>query len=191
MNKQIEGDVSSLAKLKKWIKKIEKMGAKDDTKITFVVTDLATNMGGIRRLVHTGRFQKEESMSKLLPIGYSLDLKYKCPKCDNEFWLSQAEAKTKGFKFVCGACEECSNIEPLRVSKVLYDKLDELKQSPKHDLQNALGDKQLAALRGTYTDSEIKGACVKIQKFKSFTQEDIKKIIQLIEDTNYEEQFNL
>lgn len=35
------------------------------------------------------------------PIDYDIHIKYKCPKCDQEHWLSYLQASTKNFKVVC------------------------------------------------------------------------------------------
>jgi len=35
------------------------------------------------------------------PIDYDIHIKYKCPKCNQEHWLSYLQASTKTFKVVC------------------------------------------------------------------------------------------
>ena len=35
------------------------------------------------------------------PIDYDIHIKYKCPKCSQEHWLSYLQSSTKNFKVVC------------------------------------------------------------------------------------------
>lgn len=35
------------------------------------------------------------------PIEYDINIKYQCPQCQEDHWLSYQEASTKGFKTVC------------------------------------------------------------------------------------------
>lgn len=49
------------------------------------------------------------------PIELDLHLKYRCPDCGDDHWLSMLEAKTKGFKIVCS----CGMIiHPKRLQKI-------------------------------------------------------------------------
>lgn len=49
------------------------------------------------------------------PIDIDAHLKYRCPQCGYDYWISLREAKTKDFKIVC----DCKTVfKPKRVKKV-------------------------------------------------------------------------
>ena len=52
----------------------------------------------------------------LKPIDHDVHLKYRCPECSIDHWLSLREAQTSGFIIVC----ECSNVFKVRtVDKIV------------------------------------------------------------------------
>lgn len=49
------------------------------------------------------------------PIDIDAHLKYRCPKCGYDYWISLREAKTKNFKIVC----DCKTVfEPKMIKKI-------------------------------------------------------------------------
>ena len=63
---------------------------------------------------------------RLRPIDQDVHLKYRCPKCSVDHWLSMKETQTKGFRIVC----DCGEI--LRVK--LVEKIDIIyQQTPKKE----------------------------------------------------------
>src|SRR5690606_23122306 len=53
----------------------------------------------------------KNSTQKIKPVGYNVDLKYQCPQCGSDHWITQQEAKTTGFRIVC--CNKQMVIEPV------------------------------------------------------------------------------
>jgi hypothetical protein len=50
----------------------------------------------------------------LKPIDYDVHLKYRCPSCSQDHWLSLKQCQTKGFKVVC----DCNEVfKPKRIDK--------------------------------------------------------------------------
>ena len=49
------------------------------------------------------------------PIDIEAHLKYRCPECGYDYWISLAEAQTKNFKIVC----DCKTVfRPKRIKKI-------------------------------------------------------------------------
>lgn len=69
----------------------------------------------------------------LKPIDHDVHLKYRCPECSIDHWLSLREAQTDGFIIVC----ECSNVFKVRtVDKIVVKYKDKkikrsIKEEPK------------------------------------------------------------
>ncbi len=73
----------------------------------------------------------KNSTLKIKPVGYSVDLKYQCPVCSSDLWVTKEEAKTDGFKIVC--CGKALELEPVRKFTLHVDFKDqpEVKKQPK------------------------------------------------------------
>ena len=54
-------------------------------------------------------------MTTLRPNKLDAHLRYTCPKCNTHRWLSQVEAETPGYKFVCTECRSVYQLEPVIV----------------------------------------------------------------------------
>lgn len=94
-------------------------------------------------------------MSKsLIPVGRSVDLRYECPKCETEIWLSEKEASVDGFKIVCGMCGAVHQIEAVEI-KVRAVRIKKL--AGEGAIAGKL-DPALSALTGLYKVSDIQAA---------------------------------
>ena len=70
------------------------------------------------------------------PISCDIQFKYKCPKCQSEYWLTQQEVKTKGFKIACCHTITIDMVKKIHIS-VDYLSQDEI-DSIVQDSYNAL-----------------------------------------------------
>lgn len=62
------------------------------------------------------------------PIDYDLYLKYRCPSCPTEHWISLKEAKTKGYRIVCD-CDTVFKVKLIEKIQIVYaDKQEKVKQ---------------------------------------------------------------
>lgn len=64
---------------------------------------------------------KPKKIKNLKPIELNLHIKYKCPKCDVEHWLSLDEAKTKEYITVC-YCKTKLKVKPIKSIRIVYSK---------------------------------------------------------------------
>lgn len=111
---------------------------------------------------------------RLLPIGRSIDLRYECPNCNSSIWLSEKEGGTKGFKVSCPLCDRIHDIEAVTLS---------VRVTPLAKLEDSIWtNNELVVLATMYKRSWIEEAVKKLGKFKRFTEDDIKKIVLLIEE---------
>lgn len=64
---------------------------------------------------------KTKKIKNLKPIELNLHLKYKCPECDVEHWLSLDETKTKEYVTVC-YCKTKLKVRPIKSIRIVYSK---------------------------------------------------------------------
>lgn len=64
------------------------------------------------------------------PIEIDLHLKYRCPECGQDHWLSQAESQTKKFKIVC-VCGLIFRPKRLKKIKLVYSQAKKSVKIPK------------------------------------------------------------
>lgn len=111
---------------------------------------------------------------RLLPVGRSIDLRYECHICNSSIWLSEKESGTNGFKVICPLCQHTHEIEPVIAS---------VRVTPLTKLEDSIWtNNELVVLATMYKRSWIEEAVKKLGKFKRFTEDDIKKIVLLIEE---------
>ena len=68
---------------------------------------------------------KTKKIKNLKPIDCVADLKYRCPNCGLDHWVSLKEAKTTGFIIVCD-CDTLLKVKPIKSVNITY--LEEAKQ---------------------------------------------------------------
>jgi hypothetical protein len=56
---------------------------------------------------------------RLKPIDQDVHLKYRCPKCSVDHWLSIRETQTKGFRIVCD-CGEILKVKLVEKIEIIY-----------------------------------------------------------------------
>lgn len=56
---------------------------------------------------------------RLRPIDQDVHLKYRCPKCSVDHWLSIRETQTKGFRIVCD-CGEILKVKLIEKIEIVY-----------------------------------------------------------------------
>lgn len=135
------------------------------------------------------------------PIDLEAHLKYRCPKCGYEYWISLTEAQTKNFKIVCD-CKTVFRPKRIKKVKILYEsktskqsanttdsipvenKQEEIKSSdviiktepPVRLISNTLRDKCVAVLvTYGFTKTEAKDLIV-----KSYSESNIEDPILLV-----------
>ena len=54
--------------------------------------------------------EKENPKKSPKPTEYDIHIKYRCPQCQQDHWLSYQQASTKGFKTVC-FCEHVFQVK--------------------------------------------------------------------------------
>lgn len=59
---------------------------------------------------------------RLRPIDQDIHLKYRCPKCSVDHWLSMKETQTKGFKIVCD-CGEILRVKLVEKIDIIYQQI--------------------------------------------------------------------
>lgn len=92
------------------------------------------------------------------PIEIDAHIRYKCPKCDNDFWISLAEARTKNFKIVC----DCKTVfQPKRIKK----------------LRIIYSSKQQTHVQADQIDHVLKNKCVKALQKYGFEQTEAEDLI--------------
>jgi len=56
---------------------------------------------------------------RLRPIDQDVHLKYRCPKCSSDHWISMKEAQTKGYRIVCD-CNEILRVKLVEKNEIIY-----------------------------------------------------------------------
>jgi len=69
---------------------------------------------------------KIKKIKNLKPIELNLHIKYKCPQCDVEHWLSLDEAKTKEYITIC-YCKTKLKVRPIKSIRIIYSKSESTK----------------------------------------------------------------
>lgn len=59
---------------------------------------------------------------RLRPIDQDVHLKYRCPKCSSDHWISIKEAQTKGFRIVCD-CNEILKVKLVEKNEIIYSQV--------------------------------------------------------------------
>lgn len=77
---------------------------------------------------------KTKKIKNLKPIELNLHLKYRCPECDVEHWLSLDEAKTKEYVIVC-YCKIKLKVKPIKSIRIVYSKSGSSKPKPQKESQ--------------------------------------------------------
>lgn len=113
--------------------------------------------------------QTQIHKTKVKPVECDAHLKYICPECHNEHWISLLEASTKNFKIVC----DCGTI--FRVKRVLdlklrYQKTKTISNTKKPNIDIT-------------TNSTAKQAIVIIQNY-GFTKNEAEELIVKCYDPN-------
>lgn len=113
--------------------------------------------------------QTQTHKTKVKPVECDVHLKYICPECHNEHWISLLEASTKNFKIVC----DCGTI--FRVKRVLDLKLRYQKAKPAPTTKKTNIDIK--------TNSIAKQAVTIIQNY-GFTKDEAEDLIVKCYDPN-------
>lgn len=113
--------------------------------------------------------QTQIHKTKVKPVECDAHLKYICPECNNEHWISLLEASTKNFKIVC----DCGTI--FRVKRVLDLKLRYQKAKPAPTTKKTNIDIK--------TNSIAKQAVTIIQNY-GFTKDEAEDLIVKCYDPN-------
>jgi hypothetical protein len=77
---------------------------------------------------------KTKKIKNLKPIELNIHIKYKCPECDVEHWLSFEEAKTKEYVIVC-CCKAKLKVKPIKSIGIVYSKSKSCKPNPQKQSQ--------------------------------------------------------
>ena len=134
----------------------------------------------------------QTNKKKQKPKEYDLHLKYSCPDCGCDHWLSLLEASTTNFKVVCD-CRAVFRVKRIVGFKLLYDKV--LKQQKEKttapqvvDIDNNAVAKQAVAILTNYgfTSKEAKDLVKNCyDTSKTYSVSDlVKQALQLVKVKN-------
>lgn len=132
------------------------------------------------------------SKKKQKPKEYDLHLKYSCPDCGCDHWLSLLEASTTNFKVVCD-CGVLFRVKRVAGIKLLYEQVSkqaEAKISTPHtiDIENNMVAKQAVAtiINYGFTSKEAKDLVKNCyDTSKTYSVSDlVKQALQLVKVKN-------
>ena len=66
---------------------------------------------------------------RLRPIDQNVHLKYRCPKCSSDHWISMKEAQTKGYRIVCD-CNEILRVKLVEKNEIIYSQAQKKSSLP-------------------------------------------------------------
>lgn len=97
------------------------------------------------------------------PIEIDAHLKYRCPSCSVDHWISLNQATTKNYKIVCDYCSTV--FKPKRISniKIIYAAKSKTKLSQSDILT---------------IESDLLNQCVKVLVGYGFTVEESQKLVK-------------
>lgn len=118
------------------------------------------------------------------PTDYDINLKYLCPNCSQEHWLSYLESSTKNFKIVC-ECGAMFLIKRVIGFELKYQKkkkkqiIEEKKPVIGEDMpENLLVESTKVLIQYGFTENEAKKMLV-----ESYQKNPLKNISELIKRT--------
>lgn len=100
------------------------------------------------------------------PTDYDIHLKYLCPECGGQHWLSFLEASTKQFKVVC-YCGCVFSVKRVSKFKIRY-----CKPATQKPQTTTTSNKQ------SHLSADILGQCVKVLVGYGFTKTEAEKMIE-------------
>lgn len=104
--------------------------------------------------------------SRLKPTDCDLHLKYNCPQCRNDHWLSLLEASTKDFKIAC----DCGTV--LKVKRVLGLKIKYAK-----NLNPTTNKKEKASTNTEDKNNSVINQSIGIIQSYGFTKEEAQDLV--------------
>jgi hypothetical protein len=77
-----------------------------------------------------------KTWTNLEPVEADIHLKYICPSCDSEHWLSYKETKIQDFKVFCEICENILIPKPVKSITVNFIEKQEQKEKEEQTINN-------------------------------------------------------
>ena len=109
----------------------------------------------------------QNKKKNLKPIEFHVNLKYKCPQCFIDHWLSLKETQTKGFIVVCD-CGCVFKVRQVDTIKVIHTKKQKIQEKIKVDIPDDLVEIPEPLLK----------SCITILASYGFTTEEAATIIK-------------
>lgn len=115
----------------------------------------------------------------LEPVEADINLKYKCPSCGSEHWLSHKETKIHDFKVFCEICENILTPKPVKSITVNFieqqQKQQENKQQQRKEEQKEEEEEEKQTVSDLDFISEAENALIGF----GFTKREAKEMIAL------------
>ena len=111
-----------------------------------------------------------KTWANLEPVEADIHLKYICPSCDSEHWLSYKETKIQDFKVFCEICENILIPKPVKSITVNFI---EQNQQKKEEQKKEEEEKQ------TVTDLDFISEAENVLIGFGFTKREAKEMIAL------------
>ena len=108
----------------------------------------------------------------LEPVEADINLKYKCPSCGSEHWLSYKETKIQDFKVFCEICENILTPKPVKSITVNF-----IEQQQKQQEQKQQQKKEEA--KQTENDLDFISEAENVLIGFGFTKREAKEMIAL------------
>lgn len=106
----------------------------------------------------------------LKPIDFDGHLKYRCPKCSCDHWISFKQARIEHFKVVCD-CDTVFEVKPVEKIKLIYSTI-ELSDQTSHVI-----NKNTTAIDKNEIPTELLSKCNKILVGYGFTEDEAKSML--------------
>lgn len=107
--------------------------------------------------------------SRQKPIDFNVVLQYKCPECDNDYWITYLQASTKNFKMVC----DCGTVfKPKRIVDLKLKFEKKIKTKIQQSDQN------------TTIPNDLLNNCVNVLIGYGFDKKEAKELVTTTFDKN-------
>ncbi|HUU87218.1 MAG TPA: hypothetical protein VMX17_05645 [Candidatus Glassbacteria bacterium] len=113
-----------------------------------------------------------KTWTNLEPVEADIHLKYKCPSCGSENWLSYKETKIQDFKVFCEICENILTPKPVKSITVNF-----IEQQQKQQEQKQQQKKEEA--KQTENDLDFISEAENVLIGFGFTKREAKEMIAL------------
>lgn len=111
------------------------------------------------------------------PTDIDAHLKYKCPKCCADHWLSLQETKTRGFKVVC-YCGTVFGPKKIKKIKIIYSAIKKIKTEtlPADSLNKS--NQEQTVQNHPRIDNKLLDKCTNVLVGYGFTKQEAKQVLE-------------